>query len=197
VQLVTAIMTKRGDRVGERPFKAITPLTRSTRSCSRARIGPGRPRQAEKVVGLCARLERRASPASRQFRSRRLNAWRGVPKNRRAKAIKPPVMREQVCVFCADCYRRWVPSDSRGRGDLLRTVQRPENVIARHIGWNNSRGEVARTAIRIFHPWPRTTTPFDTEAVLAQVPPARRSRDPPRDAAHVSSSVVGVRRWST
>jgi hypothetical protein len=61
-------------------------------------------------------------------------------------------------------------------------LQRPENVIAGHIGWTDYRGKDAPTAIRIFHHKTNAVvlhpledndgTPFyaDAEAVLAQVP---------------------------
>ena len=53
--LVTDLLTKKGDRVGDRKVKAITPV--SADKIYEIIAGPRgqRPRQGEKVVGLCAR----------------------------------------------------------------------------------------------------------------------------------------------
>jgi hypothetical protein len=54
--LVTNLVTKKGDRIGDRKIKAITPLS-ADRIYELVIAGPNgaRPRQGEKVVGLCAR----------------------------------------------------------------------------------------------------------------------------------------------
>jgi hypothetical protein len=55
--------TKKGDRVGDRPIKAMTPVAADTLY---ALIAEGRPRQGEKLIALCRRAwERGASTASR------------------------------------------------------------------------------------------------------------------------------------
>jgi hypothetical protein len=54
MQLVLDLPTKRGDRVGRRLVRAITPLA-ADKIYGRVCIGPNgpRPRQGEKVVALC------------------------------------------------------------------------------------------------------------------------------------------------
>ena len=54
--LITDLVTKKGDRVGDRKVKAITPVS-ADKIYERIIAGPRgpRPRQGEKVVGLCAR----------------------------------------------------------------------------------------------------------------------------------------------
>jgi hypothetical protein len=93
MQLVTDIVTKKGDRVGDRKIKAITPLS-ADRIYEIVLEGPRglRPRQAEKVVGLCARawdVVHRLHPE--HFDRDVPNPWRGVTKRRRTKATKPHV----------------------------------------------------------------------------------------------------------
>jgi hypothetical protein len=184
MQLVTDIVTKKGDRVGDRPIKAITPLS-ADRIYEIVLEGPRglRPRQAEKVIGLCARawsVVRRLHPEL--FDRDVPNPWRGVTKNRRAKKIKPHVTREQVYVFARTAIERGYPEMAAAAVICFEWLQRPENVIAGHIGWTDYRGKDAPTAIRIFHHKTGAVvlhpledhdgTPFyaDAEAVLAQVP---------------------------
>jgi hypothetical protein len=96
--LVTDLVTKKGDRVGARKIKAITPVS-ADRIYELVIAGPRgqRPRQGEKVVGLCARawsVVHRFYPDV--FNQDIPNPWRGVTKNRRTKAVKPAATRDQV-----------------------------------------------------------------------------------------------------
>jgi hypothetical protein len=54
MQIVLDLPTKRGDRVGQRPVKSITPLA-ADKIYEQVCVGPNgpRPRQGEKVVALC------------------------------------------------------------------------------------------------------------------------------------------------
>jgi hypothetical protein len=99
--LVTDLLTKKGDRVGDRKVKAITPVS-ADKIYEKIIAGPRgqRPRQGEKVVGLCARawsVVHRLYPDV--FNQDVPNPWRGVTKNRRTKAVKPAATREQVYAF--------------------------------------------------------------------------------------------------
>jgi hypothetical protein len=99
--LVTELITKQGDRIGDRKVKAISPRS-ADKIYERIIEGPRglRPRQGEKVVGLCARawsVVHRLHPTV--FNHDIPNPWRGVTKNRRTKAIKPAATREQVYAF--------------------------------------------------------------------------------------------------
>jgi hypothetical protein len=184
MQLVTDITTKKGDRVGDRPIKAITPRS-ANRIYEIVLEGPNglRPRQAEKVVGLCARawsVVHRLHPE--MFDRIVPNPRRGVTKNRRTKTIKPHAAREQVHAFAYTAIERGHPEIAAAAIMCFDFLQRPENVIAGHIGWNDYRGKDAPTAIRILHHKTdavvlhpledRDGTPFyaDAEAILAQVP---------------------------
>ena len=99
--LVTYLITKKGDRVGDRQVKAITPVS-ADKIYELVVAGPHgpRPRQGEKVVGLCARawsVVHRLYP--NVFNKEIPNPWRGVTKNRRTKATKPAATRDQVYAF--------------------------------------------------------------------------------------------------
>ena len=99
--LVTDLVTRKGDRVGDRKIKAITPVS-ADKIYERIIAGPQglRLRQGEKAVGLCARawsVVHRLYPDI--FNSDIPNPWRGVTKNRRTKAVKPAATREQVYTF--------------------------------------------------------------------------------------------------
>src|SRR5215468_7918080 len=89
--LVTDMITKKGDRIGDHKVKAITPVS-ADKIYELVVSGPRglRPRQGEKLVGLCARawsVVHRLYPDV--FNSDVPNPWRGVTENRRTKAIKP------------------------------------------------------------------------------------------------------------
>jgi hypothetical protein len=184
MKLVTDIVTKKGDRVGNRQIKAITPLS-ADKIYEIVLEGPSgaQPRQAEKVVGLCARAWKVVHRLHPEHFDRDVpNPWRGVTKNRRTKATKPHVTREQVYVFAQTAIERGYPEIAAAAVICFEWLQRPENVITGHIGWNDYRGEAVPTAIRIFHhktgavvlhpPEDNDGTPFyaDAESVLSQVP---------------------------
>jgi hypothetical protein len=84
--LITDMVTKKGDRVGGRLIKAITPAS-ADKIYELVLSGPRglRPRQVEKLVGLCARtwsVVHRLFPDV--FDRDVPNPWRGVTKDRRA-----------------------------------------------------------------------------------------------------------------
>jgi hypothetical protein len=99
--LVADLVTKKGDRIGDRSIMAITPVS-ADKIYDQVIAGPRglRQRQGEKVVGLCARawsVVRRLYPEV--FNRDVPNPWRRVTKNRRTKGIKPAATREQVYTF--------------------------------------------------------------------------------------------------
>ena len=151
--LVTDIVTKKGDRLGERKVKAITPVS-ADKIYERIVTGPRgpRPRQGEKVVGLCARawsVVHRLHPDV--FNRDVPNPWRGVTKNRRNKAIKPAATREQVYAFARAAIEAGYPEAAAAAVICFEWLQRPENVLAGYIRWTDYRGREAPAAIRIFH----------------------------------------------
>ena len=184
MQLITNLVTKKGDRVGDRKIKSITPLS-ADRIYELIVVGPRghRPRQGEKVVGLCARAWSVVHRLYPDLFDRDIpNPWRGVTKDRRAKAIKPAATREEVYVFAHVAIDKGYPEVGAAAVICFEWLQRPENVLAGFIRWTDYRGSTAPTAIRInhhktgavvLHPLEdRDGTQFyaDAEAVLAKVP---------------------------
>jgi hypothetical protein len=151
--LVTDLVTKRGDRLGHRKIKAVTPVS-ADKIYQRIITGPRGPRrrQGEKVVGLCARawsVVHRLYPDV--FNQDIPNPWRGVTKNRRTKAVKPAADREQVYAFSNAAIEAGYPEAAAAAVICFEWLQRPENVLAGYIRWTDYRGREAPTAIRIFH----------------------------------------------
>jgi hypothetical protein len=80
MQLIADLVTKKGDRVGDRKVKSITPLS-ADRIYELVVVGPRghRPRQGEKVVGLCARAWSVVHRLYPDLFDRDVpNPWRGV-----------------------------------------------------------------------------------------------------------------------
>ena len=151
--LVTDLVTKKGDRVGDRQVTAITPVS-ADKIYELVVAGPRgtRPRQGEKVVGLCARawsVVHRLQP--NVFNKDIPNPWRGVTKNRRTKATKPAATRDQVYTFAKTAIDKGYAEAAAAAIICFEWLQRPENVLAGHIRWTDYRGREAPTAIRIFH----------------------------------------------
>jgi hypothetical protein len=151
--LVTDLVTKRGDRVGDRPIKAITPMS-ADKIYALITNGPRglRPRQGEKVVGLCARAWKVVHRLYPDLFDRDVpNPWRGVTKKRRAKGIKPAATRDEVYQFAWGCIEAGRPEPAAAAVICFEWLQRPENVLAGYIRWTDYRGREAPSAIRIVH----------------------------------------------
>lgn len=151
--LVTDLVTKKGDRVGDRKIKAITPVS-ADKLYEWIIAGPQglRLRQGERVVGVCARawsVVHRLYPDI--FNSDIPNPWRGVTKNRRAKAVKTTASRSKVYTFTKTAIDAGYPEAAAAAVICFEWLQRPENVLAGCIRWTDYRGREAPTAIRIFH----------------------------------------------
>ena len=91
--LVCDLPTKKGDRVGQRPIKSITPRA-ADKLYEQVCAGPNgpRPRQGEKVVALCRaawRIVHRLYPDC--FDRQVPNPWDGVTMDQRNKATKAAV----------------------------------------------------------------------------------------------------------
>jgi hypothetical protein len=182
--LVADLRTERGDKVGDRPIKAVTPGA-ADRIYGRLLEGPHgpRPRQAEKVVGLCARAWSVVHRLHPELFDRDVpNPWNGVVKIRRIKAAKPAATRDQVYEFVDAAIAAGYPEAAAAAVICFEWLQRPENVIGGFIRWTDYRGREAPTALRIthhktgavvLHPLDdKDGTQFyaDAEAVLAKVP---------------------------
>ncbi len=188
MHLVTDLLTKRGDRLGDRKVKAITPAS-ADKIYERIVDGPNgpRPRQGEKVIALCRRAWRvvhRLFPD--QFHSDVPNPWDGVTKGiPRTMATKPAATREHVYAFANGAIEAGFPEAGAAAVICFEWLQRPENVLAGYCRWPDYRSanspsaiwiEHHKTGARVPHPLEEMTDsgPLlfypEAEAVLAKVP---------------------------
>jgi hypothetical protein len=187
MQIVLDLPTKRGDRVGQRAAKSISPLA-ADKIYDQVCIGPNgpRPRQGEKVVALCRaawRVVRRLYPDC--FDGQVPNPWDGVTKHRRTMKTKSAATREQVYQFAWGAINAGYPEAAAAAVICFEFLQRPENVLAGYLAWPDYRGQQAPNAIKIthhktgavvWHPLEETTDESaikfygDAEAVLARLP---------------------------
>lgn len=185
--MVADMVTKAGDRVGDRPVKSITPAA-ADKIYDRLCQGPHgeRLRQAEKVVAICRgawRVVQRLSPDC--FDRAVSNPWEVVTKKRRTKATKPAATREQVYRFAQGAIEAGRPEIGAAAVVCFEFLQRPENVLAGYLAWPDYRPKDAPGAIRIvhhktgatvWHPLEEATDSgvvqfyADAEAILARVP---------------------------
>ena len=187
MQLVENIITKKGDKLGDRKIRSVTPVS-ADKIYGIVLAGPAgdRPRQAEKAVALCRRAWRvvhRLHPA--EFDRDVPNPWDGVTMQRRVKNKKPAVTRDQVYAFAWGAIKRGRPEAAAAAVICFEWLQRPENVLAGVLRWPDYRGKEWPNAIRIehhknktlvWHPLEETrddtTVQFypEAEAVLAKLP---------------------------
>jgi hypothetical protein len=179
--LLTSFVTKKGDRIGDRKVKAITPVSADLLY---SKIAEGRPRQGEKLITLCRKAWRVVHRLYPDLFDRDVpNPWQGVTKARRTMAVKPAATREQVYAFANAAIEAGRPEAAAAAVICFEWLQRPENVLAGYVRWSDYRGPSAPTAIRIthhktgatvLHPLvdPEDGAPLypDAEAVLSQVP---------------------------
>jgi hypothetical protein len=185
--LVSDLVTKKGDRVGQRKIKSITPIS-ADKIYEIIIAGPRgeRLRQGEKAVALCRRAWRvvhRLHPS--EFDRELPNPWDGVTRKRRVKKTKPAVTREQVYTFAWGCVENGQPEVAAAAVICFEWLQRPENVLAGYLRWPDYRGkewpnhikiEHHKTGATVWHPLEETTPDGvvkfydDAEAVLAKLP---------------------------
>ena len=187
IHLVSDLMTKKGDRLGRRQIKSITPVS-ADKIYEIIIAGPRgeRLRQGEKVVALCRRAWRvvhRLHPG--EFNRENRNPWEGVTRKRRIKKRKPAVTREQVYRFAWRCIEHDQPEVAAAAVICFEWLQRPENVLAGYLRWPDYRGkewpnhikiEHHKTGATVWHPLEERTPDgvvkfyADAEAVLAKLP---------------------------
>jgi integrase len=185
--LLTEIVTKKGDRIGNRPVRSITPVS-ADKIYKIVIQGPRgeRLRQGEKLVVLCRRAWRvvhRLYPD--QFNRDVPNPWLGVTKRRRVQKTKPAVTRDEVYRFAWAAIEAGYPAPAAAAVISFEWLQRPENVLAGCITWPDYRGRQAPNAIKIehhktgaviWHPLEEATDSgsvkfyAEAEAVLARLP---------------------------
>jgi hypothetical protein len=202
--LVTDMVTKKGDTIGQRLIKAITPVSadRIYQLVCEGPRGP-RPRQGEKVIALCRtawRVVHRLHPD--QFNRDVPNPWDGVTKKRRAMRTKPAATREQVYAFAKAAIDAGRPAAAAAAVICFEWLQRPENVLAGFVRRTDYRGREAPNAVRIEHhktgavvlhplvdPEDGSLLYEDAEAVLARVP--RCSNGPETPAGRHDRAIYG------
>jgi hypothetical protein len=153
MQLVESIVTKKGDKLGDRKIKSVTPLS-TEKIYAKIIDGPKgeRLRQGEKAVALCRRAWRvvhRLHP--REFNRDVPNPWDGVTLKRRMKNKKPAVTRDQVYQFAWGCVARNKPEPAAAAVICFEWLQRPENVLAGALRWPDYRSKDWPNAIKIVH----------------------------------------------
>jgi hypothetical protein len=151
--LVCDMVTKKGDRIGDRKIGAITPVS-ADKLYELITQGPRgeRPRQGEKAVALCRRawrVVRRLYPD--QFNKDVPNPWDGVTKQPRTKKTKAAVTRDLVYRFAWGCIENGQPGAGAAAVICFEWLQRPENVLAGYLRWPDYRSAEVPNAIRIEH----------------------------------------------
>jgi len=187
MRLVESLPTKKGDNIGDRKIRAITPVS-ADKIYGIILNGPDgeRPRQAEKAVALCRRAWRvvhRLHPG--EFDRDVPNPWNGVTMQRRVKGKKQAVTREQVYKFAWGAIELGRPEAAAAAVICFEWLQRPENVLAGALRWPDYRNKEWPSAIKIahyktgatvWHPLEETvegtTVQFysEAEAILAKLP---------------------------
>jgi hypothetical protein len=153
MQLVSALMTKRGDKIGDRSIRAITPRA-ADKIYSKVIDGPRglRLRQGEKVISICRhawRVVHRLYPEL--FDKAVPNPWQGVTKRRRTMATKPAATRKQVYQFAWGAIEAGYPEPAAAAVICFEWLQRPENVVGGYLTWPDYRPSDFPHALRIVH----------------------------------------------
>lgn len=151
--MVCETLTNKGDRVGARAVKSISPRG-ADKLYDKFVVGKKglRYRQAEKAVGLCRKAWKvvyRLFPD--EFDKAVPNPWAGVTMKTRVKATKPAVTRDQVYQFAHGCVAAGEVEAAAAAVICFEWLQRPENVISGHLNWTDYRSEKHPNIIRILH----------------------------------------------
>ena len=200
MRLVANIAGKSGIRIGDRRIVDITPAA-ADKIYAKVRETPlrknktERPRTAEKVVAVCRhawRVVYRLHPglfikpiSADEVQAQVWNPWEGVAMRRRRKATKPAATRDDVYAFAWGALEAGHADAAAAAVICFEWLQRPENVLAGYLSWNDYRGPSSPNKIRvehhktgemILHPLEETVAGVRTlfyeeaEAILSQVP---------------------------
>jgi len=152
MQEICDIHTKKGDRVGDRLVKTISP--RAADKLYEKFIvgtkGQKRLRTGEKLTILCRkawRVVHRLYPD--EFAKDVPNPWTGAVMETRTKQKKHAVTRDQVYTFAYGCIDAGEVEAAAVAVICFEWLQRPENVVGGHIKWNGYRNP--KPAIRVEH----------------------------------------------
>ncbi|MCK1693666.1 hypothetical protein [Bradyrhizobium sp. 144] len=198
MDLLANIRGKSSQRIGDKMITAITPaaadkLYAIVRDTPSRKGKKTRPRTAEKVVAICRhawKVVRRLHPGffiqGAQIGDTPVwNPWEGVAMTRRRKATKPAATRDEVYTFAWGAVNAGHAEAAAAAVICFEWLQRPENVLAGYVTWNDYRGPKAPSQIRIehhktgemiLHPLEETTSQGpvlfyeEAEDILAKVP---------------------------
>jgi hypothetical protein len=157
IALICELKGQSGIRIGSRPVTAITPEVADTlyelvRSTPTRKGKKARPRTAEKVVAISRhawKVVRRLHPGL--FNSDVWNPWEGVAMKRRRKLTKPAATRDDVYAFAWGAVAAGHFDAAAAAVICFEWLQRPENVLAGYVSWNDYRGANTPNQIRIEH----------------------------------------------
>jgi len=157
MKLVADIVDKKGNRIGSRLVRSITPkaadkLYAIVRDTPVRKGKSQRPRTALKVVVTCRhawRVVRRLHPEV--FDRDVPNPWVGVATSEWVKTIKPAATRDQVYAFAWGAVKAGHADAAAAAVICFEWLQRPENVLAGYVRWGDYRGPQSPNAIRIEH----------------------------------------------
>jgi hypothetical protein len=177
------VRTKKGDRVGDRLVRTISPraadklydnfLAMKPRKAKGVdgnstvvtpEQGKLRLRTGEKLVGLCRkawRVVHRLFPD--EFDQQVPNPWTGVTLKVRAKKKKLAVARDDVYAFAWGAIDAGYPEAAAAAVICFEWLQRPENVVAGCIKWSDYRAPSAPTIINVEHHKTGTVAPHPLE----------------------------------
>lgn len=184
MQQICDARTLKGDRVGSRPARTVSPRG-ADKLYDRFLKGPRglRPGTAEKMVKLCRkawRVVHRLYPD--EFDRSVPNPWIGVTLPTRVKDTKPMATRQEVYAFAHGCIAHGGPREVAAGATAVicfEWLQRPENVVGGYIKWSGYRNpaptirvEHHKTGAMIDHPLEDidgTLFYADAEEILSKV----------------------------
>jgi hypothetical protein len=185
--MVCDVPTKTGGTIGGLSIRSITPRA-ADKIYGKVIVGPRgeRLRQGEKMLSFCRhawRVVHRLYPTL--FDSKVPYPWDGTTKKRRVMKKKPAVNRELVYRFARGAIALGCPEAAAAAVICFEWLQRPENVLAGCISWQDYRPnafphalkiEHHKTGVQVWHPLeeetPEGVVTFypEAEEVLSQLP---------------------------
>jgi hypothetical protein len=162
-------LNNKGVRIGDHPIKSISPnaadklydkFTINAKGVTRYRV-------AEKMTVCCRkawRVVRRLHPE--EFNKDVPNPWVGVTMKTRVKLTKHAVTRDEVYAFAHGAVKLGEPEVAAVAVICFEWLQRPENVIAGIIKWNDYRSPNAPDIIRVAHHKTGTVAPHPLQETL-------------------------------
>jgi hypothetical protein len=152
MQAVCDIVTKKGDRVGDRLARTITPrgADKLIEYFNTGTKGQIRLRTGHKLMMLCRKawkVVQRLYPS--EFDKSVPNPWMGATLEKRIITKKAAVTRDQVYSFAWGAIDVGEVEAAAVAVICFEWLQRPENVVAGHIKWTGYRNE--KPIIRVEH----------------------------------------------